>query len=505
MICLSLFSILYLLLSSNILAQDTDIDKTLSRKEIEMKSDSGQFIQQTSSQTFNPYSKTIRLKDVLEEGLRESYDQKIRDWQERKLDLNWRDTYLNYWYPKISLTFNTSTHSVGTLKPGGGETDDRSSIPSGSFGLAISDYTVFNWGKDYLNYQMSQLEFLRDKKEYNEERRSLKHDLFIRYFELDKIKRTEDHYKQKLRHATYMYRLMKEKVTARKINRRYFYQSRTEYLKAQRSYYEAKIARIQADESMAILLKDENNPSYIVIDELEFTKIRLALSEVLELAKNNNPEILEATKDLKVASKGHELALKENLPLPKFTVSLGAFKHSYNVGSVDSRYATSDSSTSGTSSLINDIDIVATLDSQWTLFGENGLLNKNLTEKALIDKKLAKHKLEYANHRAKTLLRQIYKTIINLQNRVLILEAQIANDEKSFNQLIDEFNDGKVSFQDYREALDFYIESLIEYDETKFEHFKYKIMLAKTIGIEDFPGENFENMAKSKKGLDLNK
>ena len=99
-------------------------------------------------------SRALSLKEVLEEGLRKNPEERVRDFDRQLLQLSWEDTYQSFWYPQLRLRLGTNQDQrIGRLYRGDRQgSSPTSSSPSGFFGLEFEDYTIFNWGKDYLTY-----------------------------------------------------------------------------------------------------------------------------------------------------------------------------------------------------------------------------------------------------------------------------------------------------------------------------------------------------------------
>jgi hypothetical protein len=60
---------------------------------------------------------------------------------------------------------------------------------------------------------------------------------------------------------------------------------------------------------------------------------------------------------------------------------------------------------------------------------------------------------------------------------------------------MENYMNGKTSFVDFKLALEELTEASQLLEFAKFAHARDKILLAQEIGIEDFPGENFESLA----------
>src|SRR5690606_3768490 len=97
-------------------------------------------------------AKRLSLMDALEQGLRQNADQKTRKFQFELYDLEYKDDYEDFWFPKVSLVMNTNAHLVEKLFADNSSGEGTTKTPNGYIGLELSDYTLFNWGRDYLEY-----------------------------------------------------------------------------------------------------------------------------------------------------------------------------------------------------------------------------------------------------------------------------------------------------------------------------------------------------------------
>ena len=233
--------------------------------------------------------KALHLNDVIEQGLRSNHEQEIRKYQSEILDLSWKDTWEEFWIPKISITFDTDEHRLGSLKSSDRTVSKRSKSPHGALSLDFGDYTIFNWGKDYLGYLNNKETYKRSKQVLKEESRNLKHDLIENYFKLFFLQEVERIKKDQLRHASFIYRLNREKITLKKTTREDYYLSRAEYLRAQNEYHDAKNNIQIQNETIARLINDEVGTKYILRDSLKYEVINTSLKEAIDLAKKTNP------------------------------------------------------------------------------------------------------------------------------------------------------------------------------------------------------------------------
>lgn len=460
------------------------------------------FIQRLEQYNVTDNIRPLRLNDVIEQGLRKNNEQEIRRYVDSILDIDWRDTHQEFWLPELSIELNTMPHRVGRLKGGRGEESDR--FPMGNLALTLSDYTLFNWGKDYLLYLNAQADYQRQKERLFEERRELRQELTISFVELLQFKEIERLAGDQLRHASFIYRLNREKVAVNRVTRQEYYQARSEYLRAQTAFHQARIDAQVSEEKMAYLIQDPPGTRYILSDEIVTTPLKITLEEALRLAVERNPEVLTRQQQLGNAQRLHDLRLRENLPLPRFSVDLGAWNYRFSPDTHSTRYGTR----AGIHGLANDptidqdgskVEIVASVNARWSLVGRGGLLNSRRTQRSQLSQNLAFRELARAQSETESSIHELFKRITHWQNQLRILEARTPTLQRSFDTIMENYMNGNTSFVDYRVALEELTEASQLLEFTRYAHARDKILLAQEIGIEDFPGENFENIVRERR------
>lgn len=431
--------------------------------------------------------KALSLNDVIEQGLRKNNDQEEREYTDRLLDLSWDDSWEDFWLPRVNLEFTTDQHRVAWLRKGIENPTDRA--VSGSFGLNFGDYTVFNWGKDYLDFLNTKATYLRNKEIIKESSRELKHELIIKYFELNFRRHVVSFRRDQLRHASFVYRINREKLTLKKVTRQEFFQARAEYLKAQSDYQEAKRTYRITEEEMAFLINDKVGTRYILQNELRFKKLKTSFVEALELGLKNNPDVINANVNVDNSKRSYEKVLKENLPLPEFKMNLGTYKNQFGTGVNSTRYRTDSGS---------NLEVVASITATWSLTGTGGLFNSRSTTQSLVNRNLAIRQKQSAEHFMRSEVREYYKRILEDEDQIEVLNARVPNLERTFELILENYLQRRARFIDFSDALLEMIETKIQQHEIWYRHLESKIELAKLIGIEDFPGENFEQLASLK-------
>ena len=468
-----------------------------SRKESKIKSitatESEIYIQEAEKYKLAEIYKNLHLNDVIEQGLRKNYDQNIKEQNNSLNEIVFQGAKSAFWIPELKINLVSSTQHISTLH----QSDSPPKIPNpttptGALSLTLSDYTLFNWGKDYALYLNKKSSNQRNKEILNESKRELKLELIGNYFFLVSAKNNELIRQDQLRQASFVYRLSKEKITIGKTSKQDYYQARSEYLKAQNDYHQAKIISDLANENLVFLLTDEIGTKYLLNETLDYKKIKITLDESFHFATKNNPTLLTNKTSIENAERSYDVAIKETLPLPKFTVNLGAYNKNFGPAINQTTYQTYSSS--------GNVELVASINASWSLNGTDGFFNSNKLSLGRIEKEITLKEFEKNTHLTASLIRQTYEKILSFQNQLVILEARIPSLQKSFDTILENYLSGKTKYNDFHLALLDLTDAKILAVHYKLEHLKEKLNLAKLAGIEDFPGENFEHLAVKVKG-----
>ena len=437
--------------------------------------------------------KTLNLNDVIEQGLRKNYDQLLRDQQKTFNDVDFSGVKRAFWLPELKLTLTTTDQHITTIH----SADNASNVytpntPSGSLGLSLGNYTIFNWGKDYALYLNNKESYERNQQILEETRREFRLDLIAQYFALLSAKNIDKINQDQLRQAAFIYRLNKERVAVGKVSKQDYYLARSEYLRSQNEYHLSKETSDTLDESMSFTISDDIGTKYTIIEALDYKRLKVSLEACFEYAAKNNAGILNSKSALENAERAHDIAVRENLPLPKFTVNLGAYTKQFGPTTNQTAYS---------NSYNGNVEVVASVNATWSLTGADGLFNSDKLAKSRISQEISFRELSKNDHLARSLIRQTYSNILSEQNQLLILESRIPTLQKTFDTILENYLANKIKFYDFHLILTEITQAKILLEQTKLQHLKDKLTLAKLSGIEDFPGENFDKIAVLKKEI----
>jgi len=425
----------------------------------------------------------LLLDRVISQGLKDNFDQQKKEIENKILDLNWKDTYESFWYPDLKLTLTTTVQSIELLR-GQNDRSSNSIAPYGTFGLTTTEYTLFNWGKDYLAYLNDKADYEKNKRINGDNRRELRHQLLSGFYQLSYLKHAVTIAKTQLRHASFIYRLNKEKATLKKISAQEYYQSRTVYLQAQEQFQQAQLESEVADEQMAKLISDPSGSRYTLRQKIKYAPAQITLNDAITIAQGANPDILNAQTSLNNARRDYEVVQKENLPLPKITMDLGAYTHQFGKDTSSTQYYNSYGN--------KDLEVVARINATWTIWGENGFFNSRKNEKSLFQKYIAEKELERSKQNASAQTMEYFTKISHYENVYKVLTSRKSTLQKNFDSALENYMRKKTTFLDLKIALEDLTQTDIALEQAKYLHVQNQIFLASTLGIDDFPGTNFE-------------
>jgi outer membrane protein TolC len=434
--------------------------------------------------------RSLDLRSVLEEGFRRNPFERIREQQREQIELLKTDVWQRFWLPRISLELDTTNHRIDRFRESSQSTPamGAQNAPTGSLGLVIDDYNLFNWGRDYLEYQNEKQTLNRANQQLSEARRRLKFSLITQYFNVIRTKEIKRIRQEQLRQTSFIHRLSREKLQLRKIRAQEYYQTRSEYLRSQTEYQASLFDVGLQEEEMANLLGDEWRGSYRTNEQLKYVSVNTSMDEALKLAEEQSVDYRNAKLQYDNSSRTYERTLKENLPLPKFSFNLGTYRTGFDPEGTTWQYQTTPGN--------RNIELVAAIDMRWTLLGEGGFFNSRNNQQAFLNKRIAEINFYNVKRQLEIKIRTIYKTLRFIEQKVEIAQFQHKNAQSNYDSVLDNYIGGRATYADIKLAIDNLVISHINSENVKYEHLLKKLELADYMGLEDFPGENFEQLAE---------
>ncbi len=436
-----------------------------------------------------PQGRVLDLRSVLEEGFRRNPFEQIRGQQKEQIELSKTDVFQKFWFPTVGLELQSSNHRIDRFRKSSASTPSMGAqqAPNGSLGLVIDEYTLFNWGRDYLEYLNDKQVLNRANQQLSEARRRLKFSLINQYFNLIRVKEVMRIKAEQLRQTSFIHRLARQKLQLRKIQTQEYYQTRSEYLRSQTEYQQAQFEVGLEEEKMSNLMGDEYQGSYRSFEQLKFVSINTSMEEALRSAQEQSQQYRDAKTAYDVASRSYEKQLKDNLPLPKFGFNLGTYRTGFDPDGTSWNFETTDGN--------KNVELVASINMRWTLIGEGGLFNTRDNQRSYLNKRISEINFFNTRRELEVKVRTIYKTVRFLEEKVEIAQFQHKNAQSNYDSALDNYIASRTTYADIKLAIDNLVNSHINTENVKYEHLLKKLELADFMGLEDFPGENFESLA----------
>jgi len=434
-------------------------------------------------------ARVIDLKSVLEEGFRRNPLERIRTQQKEQIDLLRTDLLQKFWLPTVSLELQSSNHRIDRFKSSNQNTQGMGAqqAPTGSLGLVIDEYTLFNWGRDYLEYMNEKQTLNRATVALTEARRRLKFSLITQYFNVIRFKEILRIKREQLRQTSFIHRLAKEKLQLRKIRTQEYYQTRSEYLRSQTEYQQSLFDVGIEEERLANFMGDDYRGQYRSTEQLKYVTLNTSMNEALKFAQEQSIDYRNAKLAYDNATRSYDKTLKDNLPLPKFTFNMGTYRTGFDPEGTSWNFET----TAGN----RNVELVAAIDMRWTLLGEGGFFNSRDNQRSFLNKRITEIAFYNTRRELDVKVRTIYRTLRFLEQKVDIAQYQHKNAQSNYDSVLDNYIGGRASYTDMKLAIDNLVVSHINTENVKYDHLLKKLELSDFMGLEDFPGENFESLA----------
>lgn len=432
--------------------------------------------------------KPISLKAAIQQGIQKNHGVGIRDNERGLLTLTWEGQWASFWLPQIDFNLKVDPHRILRIRNSTNLEGQISKHAGGELSLSFGEYTVFNWGKDYLAHLNNKQTFKRGQQELTEQDRQLKFDIIVAYSSLIAEYHILRAQRLFLRHASYVYKLTKEKLAAKKISGQEFYQTKVLYMEAYQDYLETKRKWINENEKLAFIIDDEASTRYIISEEVKLIRIEKDLSDLISLGQNNAPNVMGAYAQKKIAERNYEIAKRENMALPKFDINLGAFSQAWNTGSSSQLFSNYEGN--------KNLEVAASLTATWNIVGTDGFLNKRKLQRAKLERKISDRRLKQQEDMMKYMVSNYYHQVKNLEKQIKLSTEREKTSESSYNITFNNYTLRKTSFLNFLHSLKDMTEAKITHLENIRDHLNSKVQLTASVGIADLPGNLFENHTK---------
>lgn len=429
----------------------------------------------------------LNLKSAIEQGLRQNYDQELRQFKFSYLTIQEDRNWDQFWLPNLKFEIAVNDQRLKSFL-GGSAKDQSYDRPSGMVAVGIAEYTLFNWGKDYIGYLNSKASNKRAKENLQDDRRELRLQIISEYLDVltkNKILKIKQ---EQLRQATFIFRFNQDKAKLKKISQQEYYLSKSDYLRSQTEYHEAKAKLEEAERALAGTISDPIENRYKITEQIKMSRIKSTLEELLDKAQKNNPDILDSENSIAMAERNYNLSQKDSLPLPKISLKVGAYKYQFDDNQSTTRYENS----LGTDS----VEMVATVNATWDLLGSNGLFNSRNRKEAILARNQAIKEKEKYQHSTRNNIKSLFRQGQHVERIQDVLEAEVQSLRSSFDVTLDNYTSGKTRFTELQRTLEERTKREVQTEENKLAHARIKLLLTQYAGLDDLPGESLESITE---------
>lgn len=400
----------------------------------------------------------------------------------RTFELNYDDAWDRMFLPQISFNLGSNSAKTVGLLPGNlSDTSRNEGYPTTTATVSLGQYTLFNFGKDKLVYEMSKLDWKRAQERFDEFKRSIKFQVINAFWTLKSKVDKLDAYERSVEIAQAMVNLQESRALLNKASWTDVSSSTVDLMNVKNLRDQAQTDESGALFALNVLLGDPVGTKYNIKEEIVFLPIKVTEDVLYQTYLNASPNIKNARKDYLEAQMQLELTEKNLLPLP--TVQFSGL----NVGYGNNFYGGKSGVYSGAPGQKN-IDISAGISFSLPLMGPGGLFGTRNMERSQIA-------LDQSELSIRSTTNQDQQTILQFVQNIRQFELTVENNKKSYqNSMIvlqsvfTSLNDSKVvSRLDIRDALNQARDSEINLSSSLISHLFFKTQLAAFIGVDYLP------------------
>ena len=321
-------------------------------------------------------NQSLSLKQALQIAYKQNLDLVLANYDYEVNSINYRNEWRNFFLPKINLTLESTTALTMGAYPGTPASstlpDGRSTgYPTGLNGaaatLSLGEYTVFNFFKDRIRYDIARLTYTRNTQKLTEIKRNITFAIIAKYFEArlnqEKLQAAE----KSLQIAKSIVRLVRSRVALGQAT-----ETELSSIQVDTNTAALQVNTLQSELETKLLdlnaaLNQNSSERFVLTTPLTYTPMKLSFAEAFSWFKENSPTMRDAKLGLESARGALEIAEKDLMPLPKVTLTGQAVTYGNRYGGGGTSYLPS----------TDPIDLRAVVSLTLPILGPGGLFNKD--------------------------------------------------------------------------------------------------------------------------------
>ena len=427
----------------------------------------------------------LQLEDALDKAL-----QNNKTYRQQKLDLvtaenAFHDAWEGFYLPAVSLDLGaTSTLTVGQLGNSTAKSLSPDSLytgyPNSNISLSLGNYTLFNFGRDHLAYEIAKLNYDRSIQKLEENKRTLRFQVMRSYFELktglDKIEVAQ----RSVDFANIFLEIVKTNVATSKADSEDLNSVEGDLLTAKKDYSTAVRSSYNSIWKFNLLLGDPIDTRYILTTEIELAPLKISLDDALKAFVSSAPSVRDSILAKRIAEINLDLAEKNRLPLP--TVSFSGI-----VFSMQDSYYKSVTGLTTNAVTPGNLDISAAIKLHLPFLWPGGLFNSRVVSTATVAVEQADLSAERVLDQARI---ELYSLLADLKENEEMAETQKQSLESALKVLEDQhkkLQQGEIDRLKIRDSIQSARTEELNFKDALLRYLATKLNLLEQLGTDDWP------------------
>ncbi len=438
--------------------------------------------------------KTLSLNEAVRLAFEHNYDYKSQQLALRQVQIQYDTAWSQLYIPQINLQMQSGSNWTLENVPGtpsgmaGADPNNRArGYPASSIGLALGQYTLFNFYRDKIQFEVTQANYDRAQQRFAEFERNLRFQIEGLYAD---ARINQDVLSASLRSvetAKAIYELMVSRKKVGKAGDDDVSSTNSDLLAANGAYEAANASMLGALSSLSSTLNVQFDEGLTLSTPVDFKPVRITPAAALAIFKSTGPTYRDLYTNRLVADLQLELAEKNRMPLP--TVSFSGITLSYGNSygaNGNSQYANTGGPSGAPAGQLN---VGVTLNLTLPILGPNGFLGSRTIESTEIGRDLAQISLDKGVRAAQDQIQQAVQQLNALEKNVATQKQIFDNDSKLLVDVFSKMSQGKATRLELRDAIREAFGAEGSYLTQVLGYYKQKLNLALLIGVDALPGE----------------
>jgi outer membrane protein TolC len=433
----------------------------------------------------------LTLEQAIRKALSRGFTNEQARLNLRQAEITHDNAFDTMFTPGVSIKLNSvSNYSVGNVPSDRGRqvgnTENYHGYPASSAGLTLGSYTLFNFWKDWIEYEKARLDYARAKETFEESTRQIRFDVTKAFYQTKNQQERLEASQRSVAVAQAIVDLVSSRIKLGRATQDDLSSSQLDLVNAKKDRDQAETDLKQAIWTLDIAMGDPPDTRYVIQDssQARYRPVKFTPEAALKLYEDRAPTLKSALKEVKRAELDVKLQEKNRLPLPKVTFS------GINLTYGNSYYGNKASANTDAFSGRAAMDITTTLDFTLPLTGPGGLFGGRTVETAEITLDLNESRLRETRLRDHvnilSVFQQIKQTEEVINNNKTALDSASRLLDNLFRQV--SANPGQRRLE-LRDAIQQARDSELSYSESVTQHLTLKLDLAALIGVDKLPGE----------------